>query len=190
MELLEVLKPILIGLIQVIDRDGDLNGVLVEKINEILRQLGSWPKGSPYTSPPSLWVGLAQLVEASQKIGRIESDISTLKSAGLYQNRNPSTSSSSATSGFNQMLSDLENRMKIGFSNVDNCIANLKGVQLGRSYIPSVAELSDEYSKLFAEMITIQQSIRGLSLNLKLLQNGKKSGEKSVTLGRHSFTTL
>ena len=37
-ELLEVLKPILIGIIKVIDRDGDLNGELVEKINEILRQ--------------------------------------------------------------------------------------------------------------------------------------------------------
>ena len=127
-----------------IDRDGDLNGVLAEKINEILRQLGSCPKGSHYTVPPSLWVGLVQLVEVSQKIGKIESDISTLKSAGLHQNRNPSTSSSSATSGFNQMLSDLENRVKIGFGDVDNCITNLKGVQLGRSSISSIAELSDE----------------------------------------------
>ena len=182
--LLDKTKSLVELVLGAVTEDQESMVVLLEKINVIILQVGTWPVRSKVKAPPSLWLAVAslhddlkRLEEVSLKAGHTEVSASDLQ-----------MSKDALASDIAHLRSDTLQ----GFGEIEENIESLKGSE----YSPHVG-----YSNIGAisqSLIELERELKrqGLEVSRQIKEikdeasRGESSGLYSVRYGKYSFNSI
>ena len=179
--LLDKTKVLVSFLLGAVNEDQETLRILLEKINVLVLQVGSWPLRSKVKAPPSLWLAIASVHD---DIKRLEED--ELKK-GLTE----------VSAGDLRMTEDalandiglLRNDTLAGLAEVEDSIAQLKGggFSLHLPYT-NVSDISNSLSTLERDIAKNQKRIK--EVHEEVTKNVPTAGLYAVRYGKYSFSSI
>ena len=115
----------------------------------------------------------------------LESKVEALLTSNLYQE---STRSSGGVPP--EVVTHLENRMRIAFGNSDNALVTVRGVSLLNTSIPSVAVLNEEQLNLTTKVDSIKKQIQALKQKLTFPHESGKTKGKPAIIGKRTILSI
>ena len=183
--LLDKTKVLVSFLLGAVNEDQDSIRILLEKVNVLILQVGSWPTRSKVKAPPSLWLAIASLYDDFKLL-----EEENLKSGLMQVTEGDLRNSEDALA---TDIASLRNDTLAGLGEIEEQIDKVKGESYSRHIqYTNISDISDSLSGLEREFKTQLSSISKQlgELRDETTRNESSAGMYSVKYGKYSFSSI